>query len=350
MYYLALLPPSCLPSAPKTASREKFPKRNNCVTEKPPLSPERAQACDNLEEKNRVRFHTPSEGWTGKEFDADIELTYFGARFYEPELGIWIGPDPHQQYLNPFLYANGDPINRIDPLGLTDHVLSPVKIIGCCSVYPMSVPGSSSGNPVNTYRTAQMTFSTENSSRNNGGENPTDFSDAEAKVMVEAVVKSMPAAKAAGVGVVVFRKAVIGRAIGAGKNVKGLFSKVQAFVRTLKARVSGQSKAASGLDDVAAKEAPLLPAPLQVPNASGVIRSFVQNQPLIYYRVYSGSGTGSCLTAVRPVFKNEPERRHFGEYLTGLMIAQRKTVRGMTAEFAEAADQSCLNCWLTEAN
>ena len=29
------------------------------------------------------------------------------------------------------------------------------------------------------------------------------------------------------------------------------------------------------------------------------------------------------------VFKNEPECRHFGEYLTGLIIAQRKTVLGI---------------------
>jgi len=48
------------------------------------------------------------------------------------------------------------------------------------------------------------------------------------------------------------------------------------------------------------------------------------------------------------LFANEPERRHFGEYLTGLMIADRKSVRGINAEFAETADQSCLNRFLTE--
>jgi DDE superfamily endonuclease len=49
------------------------------------------------------------------------------------------------------------------------------------------------------------------------------------------------------------------------------------------------------------------------------------------------------------VFPNEPSRRHFVEYLTGLFIAEHKTVSGITREFPGATDQSCLNRWLTEA-
>src|SRR5664279_917877 len=48
------------------------------------------------------------------------------------------------------------------------------------------------------------------------------------------------------------------------------------------------------------------------------------------------------------LFANEPERRHFAEYLTGLMIADRKTVNGINSEFAQTTDQSCLNRFLTE--
>lgn len=50
------------------------------------------------------------------------------------------------------------------------------------------------------------------------------------------------------------------------------------------------------------------------------------------------------------VFANEAQRRHLGEYLTGLMIAQRKSVVGINREFANTTDQSCLNRFLTEAN
>jgi hypothetical protein len=49
------------------------------------------------------------------------------------------------------------------------------------------------------------------------------------------------------------------------------------------------------------------------------------------------------------IFPNEPARRHFAEYLTGLFIAERKTVSGITREFADTTDQSCLNRFLTEA-
>ena len=49
------------------------------------------------------------------------------------------------------------------------------------------------------------------------------------------------------------------------------------------------------------------------------------------------------------LFANEPQRRHFAEYLTGLFVADRKTVPGINAEFAQTTDQSCLNRFLTDA-
>ena len=48
------------------------------------------------------------------------------------------------------------------------------------------------------------------------------------------------------------------------------------------------------------------------------------------------------------LFDTEPARRHFAEYLTGLMVAENKTVSGINREFALTTDQSCLNRWLTE--
>jgi len=48
------------------------------------------------------------------------------------------------------------------------------------------------------------------------------------------------------------------------------------------------------------------------------------------------------------LFANEPQRQHFAEYLTGLMVAHNKTVSGISNEFAETTDQSCLNRFLTE--
>ena len=50
------------------------------------------------------------------------------------------------------------------------------------------------------------------------------------------------------------------------------------------------------------------------------------------------------------VFANAPARRHFAEYLTGLLVAEKKNVSGINAEFAQTTDQSCLNRWITEVD
>lgn len=58
----------------------------------------------------------------------------------------------------------------------------------------------------------------------------------------------------------------------------------------------------------------------------------------------------NALKEFGPLFANEPERKHFAEYLTGLMIAHKKNVSAINREFAATTDQSCLNRWITEAN
>ncbi len=55
-----------------------------------------------------------------------------------------------------------------------------------------------------------------------------------------------------------------------------------------------------------------------------------------------------AVTEFAHLFQNEPERRHFAEYLTGLLVAERKTVSGINSEFAVTTDQSCLNRWVTQ--
>lgn len=49
------------------------------------------------------------------------------------------------------------------------------------------------------------------------------------------------------------------------------------------------------------------------------------------------------------LFPNQPQRQHFAEYLTGLMVAKNKTVTGINAEFVDTTDQSCLNRFVTGA-
>ena len=59
----------------------------------------------------------PREQYTGHELDATTGLLYFGARYYDPELGLWLSPDPASQFANPYSPMGGDPVNYVDPDG-----------------------------------------------------------------------------------------------------------------------------------------------------------------------------------------------------------------------------------------
>ena len=60
-----------------------------------------------------------TENFTGKEKDDETELNYFGARYLDPMLGLWISVDPKRQFASPYLYVgNGmNPVNGVDPDG-----------------------------------------------------------------------------------------------------------------------------------------------------------------------------------------------------------------------------------------
>ena len=70
-------------------------------------------------------YRTPYR-FNAKEFDDDTELYYFGARYYDKNLGIWISPDPMtEDYpgVSPYAYCHGNPVNRIDLWGMDDYTI-----------------------------------------------------------------------------------------------------------------------------------------------------------------------------------------------------------------------------------
>ena len=67
-----------------------------------------------------------TENFTGKEHDDEIALDYFGARYLDPMLGVWISVDPMRQFASPYLYVgNGmNPVNAIDPDGKAPYQIA----------------------------------------------------------------------------------------------------------------------------------------------------------------------------------------------------------------------------------
>jgi len=65
---------------------------------------------------NRFRF-------TGKEFDSDVGLNYFGARYYDPNSGRFLTVDPVKDGMSWYGYVEGNPLTRIDPTGTTSFAL-----------------------------------------------------------------------------------------------------------------------------------------------------------------------------------------------------------------------------------
>ncbi|WP_431781893.1 RHS repeat-associated core domain-containing protein [Streptomyces chumphonensis] len=59
-------------------------------------------------------------------------LYHLSARYYDPHTSRFTQPDPSGQESNPYLYAQGDPTNRIDPTGLYsyDDFVQDIGVIG----------------------------------------------------------------------------------------------------------------------------------------------------------------------------------------------------------------------------
>ena len=66
--------------------------------------------------------------YRGEQYDSDLGLYYLRARYYNPATGRFLSRDPEEgkakipATLHKYLYAAGDPVNRIDPRGREDLV------------------------------------------------------------------------------------------------------------------------------------------------------------------------------------------------------------------------------------
>jgi RHS repeat-associated protein len=76
-----------------------------------------------IEEGNST-WNTPYL-FNAKELDEETGLYYYGARYYDPRISLWLSADPLQEkkpWMSPYAYCSNNPINRIDPDGKDDFV------------------------------------------------------------------------------------------------------------------------------------------------------------------------------------------------------------------------------------
>jgi len=72
--------------------------------------------------------------YRAEQYDSDLGLYYLRARYYNPLTGRFLSRDPEDGQakdsasLHKYLYADGDPINGIDPMGREDLITNLVQI------------------------------------------------------------------------------------------------------------------------------------------------------------------------------------------------------------------------------
>jgi len=109
--------------------------------------------------------------YRGEQYDSDLGLYYLRARYYNPGTGRFLSRDPldgnaiDPKTLHKYLYASGDPANRIDPTGRGDLVEAAlafvvvqriavsvtclgVKVMALFLVVASHLPGSTFVNPL----------------------------------------------------------------------------------------------------------------------------------------------------------------------------------------------------------
>jgi RHS repeat-associated protein len=92
-------------------------------------------------------------GFNGHKDEPDAGLVYFGSRFYDPTLGLFLTPDPQAQYASPYLYGGGNPIYAADPdgealFGFLVAILEPLLTSAIVSSFVSAIAAASSGGDV----------------------------------------------------------------------------------------------------------------------------------------------------------------------------------------------------------
>lgn len=87
--------------------------------------------------------------YTGQEWDEEIGLYNYHARFYDPSIGRFYQIDPAEQYYSPYKYAGNSPVMMVDPDGKFGlEILIPLIIGAIAGAYMGGAAANNEFNPV----------------------------------------------------------------------------------------------------------------------------------------------------------------------------------------------------------
>src|SRR5690606_27974757 len=66
--------------------------------------------------------------FNGKQLDEETGWYYYGARYYDPKISVWLSVDPlAEETMTPYQYTYQNPINLTDPTGMAAEDNDPPK-------------------------------------------------------------------------------------------------------------------------------------------------------------------------------------------------------------------------------
>src|SRR5690625_144894 len=71
--------------------------------------------------EEHLNSHNSPFKFNAKEFDAETENYYYGARYYDPKWSTFLTPDPAlESYpgISPYAYTLNNPVRYVDPTGM----------------------------------------------------------------------------------------------------------------------------------------------------------------------------------------------------------------------------------------
>ena len=71
-------------------------------------------------------------GYTGQRKDKEVDIYYYNARYYDPNLSAFLSADPTNDQLNRFLYVSANPIMFIDPTGYSCEMFGDDDLRSAC--------------------------------------------------------------------------------------------------------------------------------------------------------------------------------------------------------------------------